>query len=143
MKAKIPIVTDAEIAAARRRGEEADRLEPRADRIEYDRRNKRLVIHLRRGAVVALPIALLTALHDATPQQLAEVQASERGDAIINDELDVQISLNGILTKLVGLTGAAVHLGMEGGKKKSPAKTAAARANGKRGGRPRKKSAGG
>ena len=143
MKAKIPIITDAEIAAARRRGEEADRLEPRAERIEYDRRKRRLIIHLRRGAVVALPIALLSALHDATPRQLTEVHASARGNAIVNDELDVHISLNGILTELVGLTGAAAHLGAEGGKKTSPAKTAAARANGKRGGRPRKKSAAG
>ncbi|MBV8749672.1 MAG: DUF2442 domain-containing protein [Candidatus Eremiobacteraeota bacterium] len=138
-----PKIKAAEFAEARRLGEERAFLEPNAERIEYDRRHKRLVIYLRRGAIVALPIDSLDALRGATPRQLAEVYADEWGDAIINDELDVQISLNGILTKLVGLTGAAAHLGAEGGKKTSPTKAAAARANGKRGGRPRKKSAAG
>jgi Protein of unknown function (DUF2442) len=141
MKARFIIPTAAEIEAARRRGEEAARVEPRAERIRYDRRNKRLVIDLRRGAVVAIPIDFVKELQEATPKQLTAVRASRSGDAVVLDEIDMHISLKGLLRDLVGLTGAAAMMGSAGGKAKSPAKASAARANGKRGGRPRKKTA--
>jgi|ERR1700733_3612876 len=141
MKPTVTTPTAAELEAARRRSEEAARVEPRAERIEYDRRHKRLIINLRRGAVVAIPIVLIEELQGATPRQLAEIRPSRNGGAVVNDELDVHISLKGLLRDLVGLTGAASVMGAEGGKAKSPAKASAARANGKRGGRPRKNAA--
>ncbi|MDB5073130.1 MAG: hypothetical protein JWM87_4241 [Candidatus Eremiobacteraeota bacterium] len=141
MKAKVLMPTAVEIAEARRRGEEAARVEPRAEHVAYDSRKKRLVLHLRRGAIVAIPVERIKWLRDATARQLAAVYADQFGDAIISDELDMHISVKGLLRDLVGLTGAASMLGSEGGKAKSPAKTTAARANGKRGGRPRKKAA--
>jgi Protein of unknown function (DUF2442) len=141
MKARAIIPTPAEFEAARRRSEEAGRVEPRADRVEYDRRKKHLVIHLRRGAIVAIPIQLLDEFRGATVRQLAEIQATRSGDGVESEELDMHVSLKGLLRDLVGLTGAAAMMGSQGGKSKSPAKASAARANGKRGGRPRKKSA--
>ncbi len=141
MKAKAIIPTAAELEQARRRAEESDRVEPRAEHVEYDARKKRLMISLRRGALVAIPVDRIKWLHGATPRQLRKVYADRFGDAVISDELDMHISLKGLLRDLVGLTGAAAMMGSAGGKSKSPAKASAARANGKRGGRPRKKSA--
>ena len=141
MRARVIIPTAAEIEAARRRSEEAALVEPRAEHIRYDRRNKRLVIELRRGAMVTIPMRFIKEFQEATPQQLAEIRASRYGDAVVSDELDMHVSLKGLLRDLVGLTGAASMMGSEGGKAKSPAKATAARANGKRGGRPRKKTA--
>jgi hypothetical protein len=138
MKATAVIPTEAELEEACRRREEAARIEPRAERIRYDHRTKRLTISLRRGALVAIPIELITEFANATTQQLAAIRASRSGDAVVQDELDMHISLKGLLRDLVGLTGAASMMGSHGGKAKSPAKAAAARANGKRGGRPRK-----
>lgn len=138
MKATAIIPTEPELEEACLRHEEAARIEPRAERIRYDRRTKRLTISLRRGALVAIPIELITEFAGATPQQLTAIRASRFGDAVVQDELDMHISLKGLLRDLVGLTGAASLMGSHGGKAKSPAKTAAARANGKRGGRPRK-----
>lgn len=140
MKARGIIPTPAELEQARQRGEEADRIEPRAEHISYDPRRKRLVISLRRGALVAIPIDRIKWLRSATARQLRDVYADQFGDAVISDELDMHISLKGLLRDLVGLTGAAAMMGSEGGKSKSPAKASAARANGKRGGRPRRKS---
>jgi len=141
MKGKPIIPTAAEIAEARRRGAEAARVEPHVERITYDARNMRLVLHLRRGAIVAIPVDRLEWLRGATGAQLTAVYADTFGDAIISDELDMHISVKGVLRELVGLTGAASMMGSEGGKAKSPAKVSAARANGKRGGRPSKKGA--
>ncbi|HEY0395748.1 MAG TPA: DUF2442 domain-containing protein [Candidatus Elarobacter sp.] len=141
MKPKIIMPSAAEIAEARRLGEEADRVEPRAEHVSYDARKKRLVIDLRRGAVVAIPIERIKWLRGASGRQLSAMYADRFGDAIISDELDMHISVKGLMRELVGLTGAASLLGSAGGKSKSPAKASAARANGKRGGRPRKKAA--
>lgn len=141
MKAKAIIPTAAELDAARRRGEEEDRIRPRAQHAHYDARNKRIVIELRKGAVVAIPLTHLPELDGATPRQLGEARASRFGDAIEFEDFDMHISVTGLLRDVVGLTGAASMIGSEGGKATSPAKASAARANGKRGGRPRKKSA--
>ncbi|MEA2719956.1 MAG: hypothetical protein QOJ39_1820, partial [Candidatus Eremiobacteraeota bacterium] len=111
MKARAIIPTVAELEAARRLWEDEDRVEPRAERIQYDRRQKRLVIHLRRGAVVAVPVALIEELNGATPRQFAGLHASRYGDAVVSDELDMHISLKGLLRELVGLTGAASVMG--------------------------------
>jgi hypothetical protein len=141
MKARFIMPTAAELAEIRRRTKEADAVEPRAERVRYDARKKQVVLYLRRGAVVAIPLERIRWLQGATARQLAGLYADRTGDAIISDELDMHISIQGLLADLVGLTGAAAMLGSEGGKVKSPAKVAAARANGKRGGRPRKKAA--
>jgi Protein of unknown function (DUF2442) len=134
-------ISDEEIEAARRHAEEADRVEPRAIRAHYEARGKRLVIELRKGATVSIPVALLDELRGATPRQLAEARASRFGDVIEFEDFDMHISLKGLMRDLVGLTGAAAMLGSAGGKATSPAKASAARTNGKRGGRPRKKAA--
>lgn len=141
MKARFIMPTAAELAEIRRRTKEADAVEPRAERVHYDARKKQVILHLRRGAVVAIPLERIRWLRGATARQLAGLYADRTGDAIISDELDMHIGIQGLLADLVGLTGAAAMLGSEGGKVKSPAKVAAARANGKRGGRPRKKTA--
>ena len=141
MKEDFIMPTAAEIAEVRRRTNAADAVEPRAERVRYDARKKQVVLHLRRGAVVAIPLERIHWLQGATARQLAGLYADRTGDAIISDELDMHISIQGLLADLVGLTGAAAVLGAEGGKAKSPAKTSAARTNGKRGGRPRKKTA--
>ena len=134
-------ITDEEIEAARRHGEESMRTEPHAVWARYDARRKTLVMKLRKGATVSIPVALLNELQGATPRQLAEAKATEFGDTIEFEDFDMHISVKGLMRDLVGLTGAAAMLGSEGGKATSTAKAAAARANGKRGGRPRKKTA--
>jgi hypothetical protein len=141
MMAKVPMPSAAEIVAARRRGEEADRVEPRVVSARFDARRNAIVMELRRGATVSIPVALVKELKGASRRQLAEVRAMRFGNAIEFEDLDMHISVKGLMRELVGLTGAAALLGSEGGKSRSAAKSSAARTNGKRGGRPRKQSA--
>lgn len=138
-QARLIIPSRKELAEIGRRTKELGEVEPRAERVAYDPRKKQVVLDLRRGATVALPVDRIPWLKGATPRQLRDLRVNRFGHGIVLDALDIHISIRGILGDLVGLTGSAAVMGAEGGKAKSPAKAAAARANGKRGGRPGKK----
>lgn len=140
-QARLIIPSRKELAEIGRRTKELDEVEPRAECVAYDARKKQVVLKLRRGAIVALPIDRIPWLQGATSRQLRGLRVNRFGHGIVLEELDIHISIRGILADLVGLTGSAALMGAEGGKARSPAKAAAARANGKRGGRPRKKAA--
>ena len=127
-----------QIRAAQARAEERARIEPRAERVRYDARKGLIILNLRGGAVLGLPVAAIRELRKAQPSQLKNVRAGFEGESISIDELDVDISIPGLLRDLVGMTSAAALLGRKGGAAKSKAKAAAVRENGKRGGRPRK-----
>jgi hypothetical protein len=130
--------TQAEIRAAQKRGVERARIEPRADRVSYDAKSRLIMLDLRGGAVLGLPISAIRELAGAKPIQLKTIRAGFDGESITLEDLDVDISIPGLLRDLVGMTSAATLLGRKGGSAKSEAKTAAVRENGKHGGRPRK-----
>ncbi len=130
--------TSAEIQAARQRHNERAQRESRASRFAYDAKRRMIVLDLRGGAILAIPIDTIRELRGATTSQLKSIRASLGGEALTIDALDVDISIPGSLRNLIGLTSAAALLGQKGGSATSTAKTAAVRENGKRGGRPRK-----
>jgi hypothetical protein len=136
MTAKHP--TLAEIRAAQVRGDGRARIEPRADRVRYDAKSGLVMLNLRGGAIVGLPVSAIRELADAKPNQLKMIRAGFDGESITLEDLDVDISIPGLLRDLVGMTSAATLLGRKGGRVTSEAKAAAVRENGKRGGRPRK-----
>ncbi len=90
-------VPKAEIEAAKNREDERSRIEPRADRVSYDSKNGLVVLTLRSGVVVGLPIASIDELSAATPRQLKTLRVSFEGEAITLDALDVDISVPGLL----------------------------------------------
>ena len=78
-------------------------------------------------------------LKNATPQQLAAVELA--GEGIRGDELDVDLSVRGLLADALGPRFSTTAAGTIGGRAKTRAKAAAARAIGAKGGRPRKRKA--
>jgi hypothetical protein len=136
MTAKHPNCT--EIRAAHSHGEERARIEPRAERVSYDAKNRLIMLDLRGGAILGLPVSAISELAGARPNQLKKVRAGFDGESITLEDLDIDISVPGLLRDLVGMTSAATLLGRKGGSAKSEAKAAAVRENGKQGGRPRK-----
>jgi hypothetical protein len=98
-------ITDEEIEAARRRGEEAMRTEPHAVTARYDESAETLILELRKGATVIIPIRLLNEVRGATARQLAEARPTRFGDAIEFEEIDMHISVKGLMRDFVGLTG--------------------------------------
>jgi hypothetical protein len=109
--------------------------EPRAAAVRYDRPSRRVIVDLVNGCTVAFPPHLAQGLEKATEDQLAQAGLLRTGHGLHWEELDADLSVPGLLA---GILGTRSHMARQGGQVRSPAKAAAARANGAKGGRPRK-----
>jgi hypothetical protein len=128
-------LTNAQIDAALERGREARLHEPRANAAHYDRRLGRLIVDLTNGCTFAFPPSLAEGLESATADQLAHVELQGAGTGLHWPALDVDLSVPALMA---GLLGTQAFLARQAGLSRSPAKIAAARSNGAKGGRPRK-----
>ncbi len=128
-------LTDAEIDAATGRGKNARSLEPRAAAARYDREAGRIVVELTNGCTFAFPPALAQGLEQATAIELAQVEILGAGYGLHWEALDADLSIPGLLS---GIFGTKAYMARHAGQATSPAKAAAARSNGAKGGRPRK-----
>lgn len=128
-------LTDAEIDAAMERGRAAQQAEPRAAAVRYDRQSGRVVVDLTNGCVFAFPPRLAQGLETAADEDLATVEILGAGYGLHWEPLDVDLSVPGLLA---GLFGTKAYMARRAGQATSPAKAAAARENGRKGGRPRK-----
>jgi hypothetical protein len=127
-------ITDAQIDAALERGKLALETEPRAATARYDRQLDRVIVDLTNGCTFAFPPRIAQGLETATADQLAEVEILGLGYGLHWEGLDVDLSLPGLMAGILGTKAFA----RRAGQATSPAKAAAARANGAKGGRPRK-----
>nr|WP_298095179.1 DUF2442 domain-containing protein [uncultured Shinella sp.] len=110
----------------------------------YDRRTARIVINLNTGVQIAFPPRLAEGLADANPLDLAEIEISPSGLGLHWPALDADMYVPALLQGVFGSKKwMAAQLGAAGGRARSRAKTAAARENGRKGGRPRKVAGGG
>lgn len=128
-------LSDREIETAEARGKLASSVEPRAASARYDRRLKRVVVELTNGASFAFPPHLAQGLEQAAGDELAAVEILGNGYGLHWESLDVDLSVPGLLA---GIFGTRSHMARRAGQARSAAKAAAARANGAKGGRPRK-----
>jgi hypothetical protein len=128
-------ITDEELAAAEARFVELRRTKPFARTARYDAKAGRIVVELTNGASFAFPPQLLQDMEHGTPEQFAEVEVIGDGYGLHWESLDADFTVPGLLN---GVFGTAKWMAQQAGKTKSPAKAAAARANGAKGGRPKK-----
>jgi hypothetical protein len=132
-------LTDAEIDVAAERGRRAHLHEPRAASARYDRRHGRVIVELANGCSFTFPPRLAQGLEKASDDQLAAVEILGAGYGLHWEALDADFSIPGLLN---GLFGTRAYMARRAGQATSPAKAAAARANGAKGGRPRKSARG-
>ena len=130
--------SDSQIAAAQARGRELLDSEPRATAARYDARSDRVVVELTNGATFAFPPRLVQDLADADARQLGEVEIAGAGFGLHWPGLDADLSIPGLLAGRFGTKAWMSELARRAGSVTSVAKAAAARANGAKGGRPRK-----
>jgi len=123
---------------ARKAAQIADASEPRASTIRYSRTRSTFVIELRNGISIAIPRRLLQGVAEASPADAARVTLVDRGAALHWPTLDVDLSIAGLVRGIFGSKMWMSELGRAGGLKRSEARAQASRANGRRGGRPRK-----
>jgi hypothetical protein len=124
-------------ARASRAGRRAAKAEPRAARATYRARDDVLRIELTNGAAITLPVKLIPALKGASPSEVRSVEVLGRGGGLHWEALDVDLSVPGLVSSVFAGREWMAELGRVGGRRSSSAKAAAARRNGRKGGRPR------
>ena len=127
-----------QIPAARAREVRARREGRRAVSAYYDRKSGRVMMELSSGIIFGFPASSIPTLSKATPAQLAAVELSPGGGGLHWEELDADLSVPGLLLSAIGRSQKPTERARLAGQTKSPAKAAASRANGAKGGRPRR-----
>lgn len=105
----------------------------------YEPREHVLKLMFRGGGGMVIPIHLISELAGQTAATLAKIDVSPAGDALSWRSLDVDIFVPGLVEDVFGARLFAAATGRRGGRRRTKAKAAAARLNGAKGGRPRKR----
>lgn len=157
---------DAQLEAANRRGLNSRVGEVHATSVRYDQDGADLVLTLRGGLTLLVPVHLLQGVAGAAPELIERVELMSSGGALHWEDLDADFSLQSIAAGSFGSQAwmqkledaglldeasierrravailrapTASEMGRKGGAARTSAKGQAARANGAKGGRPRK-----
>lgn len=135
------VTTDAEIDAAIELANLREPYRPKAVAANYRAKDDVVAIKLATGVELAIPRKLLQGLESATPEQAAEVEIWGPGSSLHWESLDVDHYVPSLIEGILGNRRWMSELGKRGGAARSEAKTQAARKNGRKGGRPRKRAA--
>ena len=139
MAAHKVITSDEEIDSAI--GQAASlRDEPRVVKVEYrsGRGLNLLMLTLNDGHRHVIPVEDVEGLQSATREQIGEVEILGRGTGLHWPALDLDLYVPGLLRGLYGTRRWMAAMGRRGGVATSTAKRKASRANGLKGGRPKK-----
>lgn len=132
-------LTDEQFRQAEARGRAMLETEPRALTARYDPATSRVVIELANGCVYAFPARLVQDLQGASEAALGGVEVDGQGFNLHWPALDVDLYVPALVVGVFGTRDwIARGFARAAGQATSPAKAAAARANGAKGGRPRK-----
>ncbi|MBD1886493.1 DUF2442 domain-containing protein [Microcoleus sp. FACHB-45] len=126
------------IAQAKQAWKTAEATEPRAESVQYNQSEDLIVIKLKNGAIFCFPPKLAQGLEGASPEQLADVWLPPSGSSVHWESLDVDFGIPELVAGIFGTKSWMAELGRKGGQAISTSKSAAARKNGKKGGRPKK-----
>lgn len=133
-------ITDEELSRAKLNWQ-AERLErPTPSSVRFDVTSERIVVDFLNGASFIFPARSVEGLEKATTEELSDVVLL--GETGLHWEaLDVDYSIAGLMSGIFG-SKSFMDARSRGGKSRSDAKIAASRANGAKGGRPKKSGAG-
>jgi hypothetical protein len=136
-------ISNAEYAAAIAAGEEGGDREIRAQAVRYIPERDAIEIMTNRGAGFLIPRPWIGALQDVAVEELSKLDVWPDGSAIELEDRDIQISVHGLLSAVLPAmlpsSAVAAIFARRGGKSTSEAKRASSQANGRKGGRPRKR----
>lgn len=136
------MITDSEITAAEARAD-AVRANGYATSARYNRQRGRVIVALSTGVELTFPASMAQGLADADDADLAVIEISPSGLGLHWPRLDADLYVPALMQGIFGSKAwMAREMGASGGRARSAAKSAAARENGKRGGRPKRNATG-
>jgi Protein of unknown function (DUF2442) len=128
-------ITKESIAAARKAGKE---IGPVAVSARYRRATEKLEVEYDNGVTLAIPVALIQGLAGASAADLSRIEITSSGWGLHFPKLDADIYVPALFEGIYGSRAWMKQAARVAGSTRSVAKSAAARENGKKGGRPRK-----
>lgn len=132
-------LNEAQLRAAEAHGREILATEPRASAAYFDRDKRRVVVELVNGCVYGFPADLIEDLQNAGDAALADIEVDGAGFNLHWPALDADLYVPALVSGVFGTRAWMTReLARVAGQARSPAKAAAARRNGAKGGRPRK-----
>lgn len=132
------MITNDTVEAANRRAEAKKAAFPAAVSVRYDRRVARVFITLESGLELAFSPKHAQGLEHAHPADLLDAEITPSGHGVHFPRIDADLYIPALLDGFLGSKRWMAEIGKKGGSASSEAKTAAARQNGKKGGRPKK-----
>lgn len=134
-------ITDAHIDAAIEAARKRESVTTKIVGARYDAEHDALVTDLSTGSTLIVPRHAIAGFAQADPASLADVTINPGAESLWSDTVDDGVLLDQLLEIAAGSEHIKTLGGRISGRARTPAKAAAARANGAKGGRPRKKTA--
>jgi hypothetical protein len=91
------------------------------------------------GGSMSIPRRIVPGLERAAESKIESIVLSPAGDVLSWPSLDLDVYVPGLVERAFGTRLFAASTGCRGGRRRSKAKAAAAKTNGAKGGRPRKR----
>jgi hypothetical protein len=136
------VVSTEEFERANRRAKSRRAREPHAVTAHFDRHLGRILVNLSNGIGISFAPTQARGLEKARPDDLDPIEILPSGFGLHFPKLDADLYRPALLEGTFGSRKwMAARLGQSGGMARSAAKAASSRANGRLGGRPRKKAA--
>jgi len=136
-------ITNAEYAAAIAAGLTQAEAEIRAKGVRYVPERDAIEVITNRNAGFLIPRQWIDALQDVPIQELSKLDVWPDGSAIEIEDRDIHVSVHGLLAAvlpaMLPAQAVAAIFARRGGQATSDAKRASSQANGRKGGRPRKR----
>ena len=131
---------DNQIARAKAAGAEALKNEPRAKSARYSPTRRQVIVELTNGCSFIFPVDKAQGLAGASNKDLATIKILGKGMGLHWEKLDADLSIASLVVGIFGSHAWMREIARRGGAISTPAKAAAARTNGTKGGRPKKSS---
>jgi hypothetical protein len=129
-------------------GQETIAHSPKAKKVSYNSRTKRLTVELESGVAAVIPASLVQIFEGVADEQIKDVEIAVQGLYLrwksLDEDLFVPNLLQGIFGTRRWMDNLQEHLsnaGKKGGASRSDAKRVASAENGRKGGRPKKRAA--
>jgi len=132
---------DNQISRAKAAGAEALKNEPRAKSARYSPARRQVIVELTNGCSFIFPVDKAQGLAGASNKDLATIKILGKGTGLHWEKLDADLSIASLVVGIFGSHAWMREIARRGGSASTPAKAAAARANGAKGGRPVKSAA--